>query len=194
MQTKYDLLVSKNHIQKGGETLAKETLVHVDPERINQLLKEKRKNKSRMATDLLLSREHLYRQLKKGMLSVEWLKKISEYLDVSEEYLTGESNRITHPSRIKAIFEQFVEKHPDAVPHGVRRELYLTCMEQLDHDHTIMQKVYETLETKDSYDRLHFMIDDALEHIDDYVKMKFNQLVERMEKEGEDNGTDNQYE
>jgi len=194
MQTKYDLLVSKNHIQKGGETLAKETLVHVDPERINQLLKEKRKNKSRMATDLLLSREHLYRQLKKGMLSVEWLKKISEYLDVSEEYLTGESNRITHPSRIKAIFEQFVEKHLDAVPHGVRRELYLTCMEQLDHDHTIMQKVYETLETKDSYDRLHFMIDDALEHIDDYVKMKFNQLVERMEKEGEDNGTDNQYE
>ena len=166
-------MFSQNHIMKGGETVAKETLVHVDPERIDQLLKEKRKNKSRMATDLLLSREHLYRQLKKGMLSVEWLKKISEYLDVSEEYLTGESNRITHPSRIKAIFEQFIDKHPDAVPH-------------------VMQHIYEILETKDSYDRLHFMIDDALEHIDDYVKMKFNQLVERMEKEGEDNGTDNQ--
>lgn len=187
MQTKYDLYVFKNHIKKGGETLAKETLVHVDPERIDQLLKEKRKNKSRMATDLLLSREHLYRQLKKGMLSVEWLKKISEYLDVSEEYLTGESNRITHPSRIKAIFEQFVEQNPDYIPHGVRRQFYLLCLEQFDFDEQILGRVYEVLNREEDYDPQRYIINDALEHIDDYVKMKFNQMIEQLRKEGGQN-------
>lgn len=190
--SQYDLFVSQNHIQKGGETLAKETLVHVDPERIDRLLKERGKNKSKMATDLLLSREHLYRQLKKEVLSVDWLKKISEYLDVNEGYLTGESDRIAHPSRIKAVLKQFLDKHPNTMHCGVRRELYLKCMEQLGYDQAVIQKIYETLNTKDSYDRLHFMIDDSLDHIDNYVKMKFNQLVERIEKEVNNNGTDNQ--
>lgn len=61
-------------------------------ERVKQLLREHEKTQREMSAALDITPEHLARCLTKGSISKSWLKSIAEYLDTSEEYLSGESD------------------------------------------------------------------------------------------------------
>lgn len=60
-------------------------------ERVITLLKEKNMTQKDLAEKLDISKEHLNRCLSKGIISKTWLLAICNYLDVSTDYLSGES-------------------------------------------------------------------------------------------------------
>lgn len=152
-------------------------------QRVIDMLKLEGKTQKEMAAALDITPEHLSRCLKKGRISKPWLIAIANYLDVTEESLTDESKSITRASRVKSAFDQFIERYPDAIPGAVRKELYLRCLDQLDYDPEIINHIYEIRDHGADYDSQRILINDALEHIDDYVQMKFSQLVENIRKE-----------
>lgn len=70
----------------------KETFLPVIKERFKEVLKESGKTQKQLAEELDITPEHLTRCLTKGRISKTWLFAIAKYLDISEKYLTGESD------------------------------------------------------------------------------------------------------
>lgn len=61
-------------------------------ERFKSVLKDANKTQKQLAEELDITPEHLTRCLTKGKISKTWLFAIAKYLDISEKYLTGESD------------------------------------------------------------------------------------------------------
>lgn len=70
----------------------KETFLPIIKERFKEVLKESGKTQKQLAEELDITPEHLTRCLTKGRISKTWLFAIAKYLDISEKYLTGESD------------------------------------------------------------------------------------------------------
>lgn len=70
----------------------KETFLPIIKERFKEVLKESSITQKQLAEDLDITPEHLTRCLTKGRISKTWLFAIAKYLNVSEKYLTGESD------------------------------------------------------------------------------------------------------
>jgi transcriptional regulator with XRE-family HTH domain len=70
----------------------KETFLPIIKERFKSVLKESGKNQKQLAEELFITPEHLTRCLTKGRISKTWLYAIAKYLNISEKYLTGESD------------------------------------------------------------------------------------------------------
>lgn len=69
----------------------KETFLPIIKERFKTVLKESGKTQKQLAEELDITPEHLTRCLTKGRISKTWLFAIAKYLNISEKYLTGES-------------------------------------------------------------------------------------------------------
>ena len=70
----------------------KETFLPIIKERFKSILKESNMTQKELAEELDITPEHLTRCLTKGKISKTWLFAIAKHLNISEKYLTGESD------------------------------------------------------------------------------------------------------
>lgn len=70
----------------------KETFLPIIKERFKTVLKESGKTQKQLAAELFITPEHLTRCLSNGKISKTWLYAIAKSLNISEKYLTGESD------------------------------------------------------------------------------------------------------
>lgn len=69
----------------------KERIATIDRERFKTMLKSSKYSQREIAEMLFTTEAYLSRRLKLGNIDKEWFNKICEWLDISPEYLSGES-------------------------------------------------------------------------------------------------------
>ena len=78
----------------------KATSVYVDSNRLKHLLNEKKISQAKLGREIGYTRESISKIMRFGKAEYSLLSKIAEYLNVSEQYLKGETD---NPSRITGI-------------------------------------------------------------------------------------------
>ena len=105
---------------------------------------------------------------------------LAKALEVSEEWLTG---RTLFQTKEEEIANRLYQKDPESFKRGERFVLYVRALEMLGYD--VMPLVEAAEEHENGLAKI-------LYDIDKYIDLNGNRYLNR--KEGEDNGTDNQYE
>lgn len=70
----------------------KETFLPIIKERFKKALKDAGKTQKQLSEELFISPEHLTRCLTKGKISRPWLMAIAQALNISEKFLSGETD------------------------------------------------------------------------------------------------------
>ena len=73
--------------------IKKERYINVDAERVKEVAEKKNVRMKDMADAIGTVYPNFQRQLKKGEIQKDWLSIICDLLNISEKYLTGESER-----------------------------------------------------------------------------------------------------
>ena len=85
------------------------------PERVKEMAVKRNVKMKDLAESVNTVYENFQRQVKKGIIRKEWLDEICDQLNISEKYLTGESDRKGHrindyhkPDKLKKILKEFM--------------------------------------------------------------------------------------
>lgn len=88
----------------------KTTSVYVDSDRLKHLLNEKKISQAKLGREIGYTRESISKIMRFDKAEYSLLAKIAEYLNVSEQYLKGETD---NPSRITGIVDKIAGLQSD---------------------------------------------------------------------------------